>query len=159
MKNIQVLESYSKLEQANLKGISGSKLNYAILCNKALLKTEAEALQASRVYAPEFIKYDEDVRKIFDKYADKDANGDKITYGNQHKISNVEYLQKYKFEILEFNKGKEELIAAAGIVDNEFLAHLEEESTVEIKTVIISLIPETITIEQLDALMFMVTND
>jgi hypothetical protein len=159
MKNIQVVENYSKLEQAKLKGISGSKLNYAILCNKALLKTTAEAIQASRVYTPEFDKYLEDTKKIFDKYADKDANGDNVIYGNQHKISNVEYLQKYKFEILEFSKDKEDLMAAAAIVDNEFFAFLEEESTIEIKTVSISLIPETITIEQLDALMFMVTND
>ena len=160
MKNIEVLEIYNKLEKADLKGISGSKLNFAILTNKELLKTISTNMQASRVYAPEFEQYMIEAKKIFDKYADKDAAGNNVVYNETtYKISDLADLQKYKDEVLEFNVINVDTLAAAKLVDEEYVTFLEEECSIELKKIDITLIPESMTIEQLDALMFMVVNN
>lgn len=144
MKNSQVIELYNGLSKiSNLKGV---KLNYAIAKNVSLLKSEVDSLEKSVAPSDEFQEYDKKRVELVKKFSKLDDKGNAIILNNEYLIEDQKSLEE-AFDIFK-KENKEVLDKRQEQLDN-FKDLLQEENSLKLFKILIDLVPEEITTEQM----------
>ena len=138
----RVLEIVSGAE--SLKQLSGVKLAYAVSKNMTALKREQESINE------ELEKYREEYSAILEAEAKKDEHGNFIPVGNgQVAIANF---ATFKAKTNALNKKYAKQLEKQKVDEKEFEKFLKEPFEFEFFQFEESLLPETITVEQIGLL-------
>ena len=141
-----------------LGDLRGAKFTYSISKNKEVLKKELDNIQEIAKLPEETLakykEYNTKKTELSEKHALKDKDGNPIKKNNEYQIKNkttftkdLEALKKeYKKVIEEVDKRKAEVDKLG-----------EEEITLELKTLPIGIIPNEITVDQMDVLSMLIT--
>lgn len=132
------------------------RFGYALIKNKAKIKTEIDAIREIGKPNPAFQKYDEERVGLCKSYADKNEDGTPKVSGNSFVIADIPAFEKalamlretYK-EVLE---DQEKRVAEIDKI-------LEEEFEVEWHRIKLSWLPETMQQSQIEILIDMIDED
>ncbi len=156
MKNEELGKIYTRLEKCN--NLRGVKLAYAIAKNKMSLEKELKTLQKVNEPSNDFKTYLQKRRKLLEKYCEKDENGNLKTESipNGIRYVGVEKNKDFQKELKKLMSDNMKLIKKQTDKDNEYQRFLQEESDLELHKIDFKMIPEDITVEQMEALTPMV---
>jgi len=144
----RVLEIVSGAE--SLKQLSGVKLAYAVSKNMTALKREQESINEALPKNKELEKYREEYSAILEAEAKKDEHGNFIPVGNgQVAIANF---ATFKAKTNALNKKYAKQLEKQKVDEKEFEKFLKEPFEFEFFQFEESLLPETITVEQIGLL-------
>jgi hypothetical protein len=137
-----------------LKQLSGVKMAYAIGKNITALKREHELIKESTPRNKDLEKYQEEYQVIIDSEAKKDDSGNFIPVGNgQVAISNY---TSFKTKINDLEKKYATQLADQKEKDEEFERFLKEPFEFEFFQFDESLLPDSITVEQMELISEMI---
>lgn len=140
----------------SFKDLSGVKFNYAVARNIAKLKSETESLQKSIEVTEDYKAYDAQRVELAKKYAKKDEKGEPVIENNNYKLEDEKGFNKEVKDLQEKNK---KTMDARAKQMKEFEALLKEESNVELYTIPLELVPESITTEQMKAILPLIVDE
>lgn len=155
MKIKQSRQEFLNLYQAlnALSGLRGVKFGYNISKNKAAIKPMITKIQDASKSSELFEAYDKERVELNEKHAVKDITGSPVIENQNYKIENKELFDKELAAIKETHaeaiKEREQQI-----VDMD--AMMKEEITIDLKSIDLNIIPQDITVAQMETLSVLI---
>ena len=138
----------------------GVKFAYAVAKNMNMLKPEVQALEKALEMSPEYKEFENKRIELVESYAKKNESGKPVF----DKVKNSYDIEEGKEEVLnkEFEKLKaknKKLFDARTKQIDEYNALLKTEIKIKLYTVPLSVVPETITTQQMHSIFDMIEDD
>jgi len=148
----EFLNLYQVLSQlGNLKGV---KFAYTIAKNKEAIKPELVAIQEAGQTKDNYKEFEKERVGLNEKYALKDEKGQPVIKGDNYQIEDKETYDKAYNELIEKHK---EAIDERDAQIKEVNELVKEEIEMDLKTLPLSLVPEDITVKQMESLSIIIT--
>lgn len=155
MKNVEVLGINLALSELKSDGLYGVKFSHALIKNIETFQKEAKNIAESLVYPEGFLKYTEEMEKVFKEHALKDEKGELVIKENKYQ---VDPSKREAFKKIQEEKSKaySKVIEEAKKAEEAYNNALDDEKNINIRSVKLEELPETITPEQMNVLSFMI---
>lgn len=148
-------EEASKLD--NLKGV---KFAYWISRNKAKIEPEINAVNKASIPSPAYDAYDKERVELAKNHSKKDEKGNPVTKMIGHRSNFVIEDQKvFDSELKALQEKHKDAIEEREKQVKEVEDLLKEEITLELYRIPLNIIPEDISVEQMNIIQFLVDED
>jgi pyruvate-formate lyase len=148
----EFLNLYQTLSQlGNLKGV---KFAYIIAKNKEVIKPELVAIQEAGKMKDNYKEYDKERVELNEKYALKEKDGKPVIKDENYQIKDKETFEKALKELQEKHK---EAIDEREAQIKEVNDLVKEEIEMDLKTLPLAIVPEDITVRQMESLSIIIT--
>lgn len=154
IKNIDLIKMNNTLMEYNSKVIS-KYFSYVINKNLNIIKDDIQVLKKLSIPPKEYVDFEKIRRSICEKYSEKDDNGSSIFENNSYAIKD-ECIYVFQQEIKELIDKNKQVVEDYKNSQNEFNNILEKEVEYDLEEVGFDHLPDEISPESLNAIMYIV---
>ncbi len=134
--------------------LTGAKFTYTISKNKEILKKVVEEIQKKAEMHENYREYEKERVELNEKYAKRDKDGNPEVKDKNYVIKDK---AKFEEEVEKLKKKHKDAIEQREQQREDIDKLADEEITLELKTLPIGIIPNEITVDQMEVLSMLIT--
>jgi len=148
--------------------LSGAEFTFAVKKNKDLIAGDIAAMDEIRKPGYEYEEYQKDLTALFQKHAERDAEGNPIKHpvmitpsrkGEMYKIKGIDDpASEYRKEVDALNERFADVIAGQQAKEEEHARFMEKECDIDLVMVSIKDVPNAVNQFIMDRIIYMITD-